>query len=262
MGRTDDLVRAYYHLHYVFHEDVPYERLALFHMAADNYGDNGFQKYAYGNEQGCIYDHGNKHGCVEDGTIPDGFTFSTGYSPLHDRGIPISGQSPWVMLYQSNRTGDDLPEHHGNLAFVVRHYEAQLGSEAVTTPHINVRHINNGAEQVSFELGVPFDENNKIIPAGSEIRATVEYLVPPAFKSSYYGLSDYLTAMPEHLFQSTEMAVTLARDNHIEVTPYVGTLVRTHPIELEAASGATAVRFVMSGGLGYTPLGDSWTRSA
>ena len=60
--------------------------------------------------------------------------------------------------------------------------------------------------------------------------------------------------MPEHLFQSTEMAVTLARDNQIEVTPYVGTLVRTHPIELEAASGATAVRFVMSGGLGYTPL--------
>ena len=116
---------------------------------------------------------------VEDGTIPDGFTFSTGYSPLHDRGIPISGQSPWVMLYQSNRTGDDLPEHHGNLAFVVRHYEAQLGSETVTTPHINVRHINNGAEQVSFELGVPFDENNKVIPAGSEIRATVEYLVPP-----------------------------------------------------------------------------------
>ena len=54
LGRTDDLVRNYYHLEYEFLEGVEYERLAFFQVAADNYSDNGFQKFAYGNENEVI----------------------------------------------------------------------------------------------------------------------------------------------------------------------------------------------------------------
>ena len=42
----------YYHLEYTFLEDVRYNRLAFFQMAADRYGDNGYTRYAYGNTEG------------------------------------------------------------------------------------------------------------------------------------------------------------------------------------------------------------------
>jgi hypothetical protein len=57
----------------------------------------------------------------------------------------------------------------------------------------------------------------------------------------------------EH-YQSTEMMRTLAADNQLEVDASIGELLRTHPVELEAAPGMTAAHFTMTGGLGYTPV--------
>ena len=56
LGRTDDLVRVYYHFTYEFLEEVSYKRLAFFQVAADRYADNGFTRYAYGNENGATVD--------------------------------------------------------------------------------------------------------------------------------------------------------------------------------------------------------------
>ena len=243
LTRTDDVVRAYYHLNYVFLEEVTYDRLALFQIASDRYADNGFTKYAYGDATGVLLDE----------TILRHQT--TGYPSAESRGIPLTGTAPWVMLYDSEHDGGDLPEHYANIGFVVRDYHAQLGDQLITTPHINInRTYNGGWSQMAFELGVPDDPQNRSIPAGSEINATVEYLIPPADKSVYYGESDYLTAMSGISFQRTDMMLKLAADNHLEVTPFVGTLLRANPVELSAAPGATAARFILSGGLGYTPI--------
>jgi hypothetical protein len=243
LGRTDDLVRVYYHLHYTVLEDTSYDRLALFQMAADRYGDNGFKYLAYGNAAGATYD----------GVIVD--HKKTGYISSADRGIELSGDAPWVMLYDSKHKEGDLPEYLANLAFVVRDYEVTIGDETTTTPHINViRTFNGGWSQMAFELGVPYDPDNNFLPAGSVMKATVEYLVPPAVKDAYYGPSDYLAAIPAEDYQSTEMARTLAEGNQLEVVPSVGSLTRTYPVVLEAAPGATAVQFTLSGGLGYTPI--------
>jgi len=243
LGRTDDMVRAYYHLEYTFLQDVSYERLALFQIAADRYSDNGFTRYAYGNELGFLFDQ------------PVLDHESTGYPSEASRGIPLEGLSPWVMLYDSNHNEGDLPEHHANLGFVVRDYEATIGDTTYTTPHINIRKtFNHGWSQMAFELGIPYEPGALVVPAGSVLRATVEYLVPPAIKSSYYGPSDYLNALPQQSFQSTDMMVMLASQNHLVVEPTVGNLVRSQPIEFEAEQGAVAVQFTLSGGLGYVPL--------
>jgi hypothetical protein len=243
LGRTDDLVRVYYHLHYTFLEEVTYDRLAFFQMAADRYSDNGFARYAYGNASGVTFD----------AEVPDHKT--TGYASESDRGIPLPGEAPWVMLYDSDLAEGNLPENLANVAFVIRSYTATLGETTVTTPHINiVRTYNGGHSQMAFELGIPYDADSLVVPAGSVVEATVEYLVPPADKSAWYGESDYLTAMPAESFQSTEMLLALAAGNQLEVSASVGTAVRTYPVELAAASGATAVQFTLTGGLGYTPV--------
>ena len=125
MGRTDDLVRTYYHLEYTFNEDVRYDRLAFFQMAADNYGDNGFASVAWGN--------GSE--VVERRDIPDHRT--TGYAGADDRGIPLVGDSPWVMLYDNRLIDERLPEHFADLVFVVRDFEARIGDELIATPHLS-----------------------------------------------------------------------------------------------------------------------------
>lgn len=244
LGRTDDLIRVYYHLEYTFLEDVNYDRLALFQVAADRYADNGFTRYAYGDASGAILD----------ADIPDHDT--TGYASESDRGIALTGESPWVMLYASDRDDSaSLYEHLGNVGFVIRSYEATIGGVKTTTPHINIAQTNNlSYSQMSFELGVPYDASSPVVPAGSVVHATVEYLVPPSDKDAYYGESDHLTAMASGQFNTTDMLHALATGNQLEITAKVGTLARTSPVELDAAVGETAVQFTLTGGLGYTPV--------
>ena len=266
LGATDDLVRVHYILDYTFVEDVAYDRLAFFQVAADNYGDNGFAGYAWGNADTVAMV----------GAVPDHRT--TGYASDADRGIPLDGTAPWVMLYDNQRDWDSLPEHYADIGFVVRHFEANIGGTVVTTPHINLnRTYNGGASQLALELGLPHEDGSpwcgaacegqtRFIPAGSRVRATVEYLVPPADKSRYYGESAWLLDLPDAAWRSPEMMRILARDNDVAVEVSVGTLVRPLPIEVQAAEGAVAADLRRTGGLGYTPLTvhglprhDGWT---
>ena len=242
LGRTDDLVRVYYQLDYTFLEDVSYSRLAFFQVAADQYSDNGFTRYAYGNEGGVTFDQViTNHG-------------TTGYASDEDRGIELTGNAPWVMLYLSTKDGDSLPEHLANVGFVVRAYVANIGEKKITTPHINVQRTNNGNSQMAFELGLPYDSNYATVPAGSTVTATVEYLVPPSDKAAYYGPSDYLNALDAGYFKNTTMMQNLAKDNQLTLDAAVGTVIRNQPPELEATSGAVATEFTLTGGLGYTPV--------
>lgn len=255
LGRTDDLLRAYYHLEYTVLQEVTYQRLALFQVAADGYADNGFTRYAYGNAAGVI----------EDMEVPEHQT--VGYASEAERGIEISGSAAWAFLYSSDRDWGDLPEHLANVGFVVRDYRAVIGGVPTTTPHFNITRTYNGGEsQMAFELGVPYEESQLVLPAGSTIQATVEYLIAPSDKDVYYGDSDHLLALDSALYQSPEMAVALAGGNELDVTAEVGTVLRTHPIELKVAADYTAAQFTVTGGLGYTPVTlvglarpDGWT---
>ena len=51
---TDDVVRAYYKIKFKLLKDVEYNTLAFFQVAADNYSDNLFQKFSYGNANGVV----------------------------------------------------------------------------------------------------------------------------------------------------------------------------------------------------------------
>jgi hypothetical protein len=253
MGRTDDLVRTWYHFDYTFLQDVDYTRLAFFQMAADNYSDNGYANAVWGNADGVI----------DSLVVPNHNT--TGYESDQHRGIALSGQSPWVMLYDNQRMVSDLPEHYADLAYVIRDFEANIGGTMITTPHINLHRTNNHNSQIGFELGLPYESNapwcgapcqgiTNRIPAGSTVRATVEYLVPPADKSRYYGSSDYLLSLPAAQWSTPNMGLELAIGNQVNVTVNQGVLKRTYPLELEAAAGAIATDFTLEGGLGYLPL--------
>ena len=169
------------------------------------------------------------------------------------------------MLYSNEKAGDSLPEKYANVGFIVRDFHANIGGTEINTPHINIHRTRNGQIQMAYELGLPHETGSpwcgdacqgetRMIPAGSTVRATIEYLVMPADKSRYYGLSDYLVAMAPEDYQSTAMALKLATDNQINVDVAVGDLERTYPIEVQSGSGALAAEFTIDGGLGYVPI--------
>ena len=254
LGATDDLVRAYYHLEYHFLNDVEYDRLGFFQIAADNYSDNLFANFAWGDAT-----HVEENRSVDD-------HMTTGYSSDDDRGIPLTGESPWVMLYDNERTGDSLPERYANTGYVVRNFRADIGGTVITTPHINLRRTyNQSMSQYGFELGLPDETGSpwcgdacggqsRFVPAGSSVSATIEYLVPPADASRYYGESAHLLALPAESWNSTAMMLSLASGNHMEVETFTGTLLQNPPIEIRTVLGQVAADIRITGGLAYTPL--------
>jgi hypothetical protein len=254
LGRTDDLVRVYYQLEYRFLQDVTYDRLAFFQMSADNYGDNTFTRYAWGNAAGALVDQ----------AVPD--HRATGYARPEDRGIALPGDSPWVALYGATPvTGDTLNEHLAQVGFVVRDYEANLGGTVVRTPHINVQRTNNRFSQMAFELSLPAGDGSpacgapcggrtRFVPAGSTVRATIEYVVPPAVQSAYYGASPSLTALPAASFNTAELVRALAAANRLSVAVRTGTLRRAQPVEIDAVAAAVAAEFTLTGGSGYVAM--------
>lgn len=254
LGRTDDLVRVYYQLEYRFLQDVEYGRLAFFQMAADGYGDNSFTRYAYGNEAGTLFD----------AAVPDHRT--TGYARPEDRGIPLPGDSPWVTLYGATPVaGDTLSEHLAQVGYVVRDFEANLGGTVLRTPYVNVNRTYNRFSQMAFELGLPDQPGSpwcgapcggrtRFVPAGSTVRATIEYLVPPAVQAAYYGAAPFLTGSPAAWFGTPDLVRELAAENHLVVEVRTGVLRRTQPVEVDAAPAAVAAELTLSGGSGYVAV--------
>ena len=244
MGRTDDVVRTWDHLKYKFLADTTYTRLAIFQALADGYSEGRFKQHAYGDETGVKFQ----------GAFPSPLV--TGYLSAKERGILSTGKAPWFMLYGATaKAGESLPSQFANVMYTVRSYKATINGATYTQPNLSIVGINNNGYHIGFEIGFPYNSSQMLIKAGSIVEATIEYAVPPADKSVYYGSSDYLLAMPATDFNTPAMAIKQARDNMLTVTPSIGTLNRTYPIEITAA-GATGVvaQFSLSGGLGYTPV--------
>jgi len=160
------------------------------------------------------------------------------------------------MLYGATaKTGESLPSQFANVMYTVRSYKATINGAIYTQPNLSIVGINNNGYHLGFGLGFPYNSSQKLVKAGSVVEATIEYAVPPADKTVYYGSSDYLLAMPATDFNTPAMAIKQARRNMLTVTPSIGTLNRTYPIEITAAAATGVVaQFSLNGGLGYTPV--------
>ena len=252
---SDDLVRTYLDLSFRFLDDVAYDRLAFFQIAADNYADNLFSTLAWGNRDGAI------------DVQPVRTSTTRGYASADDRGIPLPGDEPWVFLFDNQKVvpAGTVPESFGNVGFVVRAFEARIGDGVITTPHISLHQTFNGGDaQTSFELSLPLDDgapwcgapcggNPRVVPAGSTVEATVEYVVPPA--DAYYGPSLWLAGFaPPDGWSSAAMMEHIAREGAVSVTVEEGALLSTYPVEVAASTGASPARLTLTGGLGYTPV--------
>jgi hypothetical protein len=259
LAASDDLVRQWMHFEYTFLEDVAWDRLAFFQMAADNYADNGYAHVAWTDADGE----------VEVLDVPNHGT--RGYASEADEGIPLGAATPWVSLYHNLRAGEllregEIPEEFADLGFAIRSYEARVGDAVITTPHINLNQtLNGGASQIGVEVGLPrtlgsdgcgapCGGRDRFAPAGSTVRFTIEYVVLPAVADRYYGVSDWITALDPAVFRTPLMMQQVATRGALTLEATRGDVVATYPPRLSAGQGPIAVDFTLNGGLGYVPV--------
>ena len=235
LGRTDDVVRAYYTVEATFLKDVEYERLALFQTAADGYSDNSFRRFAYSTDGTEISFDGETGG------------WKTGYRSEEDRFIPAE-TGCWFFLYGSS----NRPEESANTLAVVREYSAVINGTEYDEPYFSIYHNGQGeGVQPSFEISLPPTEDN-LVRAGSTVRVVIEYTVVPADAKYYYGTCGYITGKTTEQLDSPEMALFMAESNIQELDVSVGRAVRMYPNVIETVSGHEAARFSFKGGLGYS----------
>lgn len=232
MGRTDDVVRAYYTIKYTFLEDVEPERLSFFKLCADGYADNNFRKYALGDETGA------KQVDVPIDSVSLG---------VNGNGINQAGNGDfWFKLYDSS----NYKEENSDVSFIVRNYKANINGKIYDRPSYRIVGIQDGYLQPSCELTAPAGVNK--IKKGSIVEIKIEYLVLPADANSYYGESDYI--LESKLFGTYASTFEQVLGGKIQASASVGKVKGTYPVEIEGVDGTTVAQFTISGGLGYVPV--------
>lgn len=238
MGRTDDVVRAYYTVKYEFAKDTEFTRLSLFKMAADGYADNSYRKFALGDETGV------KNNDVLTSSL------SVGYQKDAFNKVQASSQNFWYMMYDSTD-----PYENGDTAMVVRAFDATINGKNYDKPTYSIFGTNNGKQQPSCELTIPSEAGN-IIKQGSKIEMKIEYLVLPSNNAHYYGSADYMTSsdmIPK--YGKSDFAYNQVIGGLITAKASVGKVTGNYPVSIACdLSSNTVAQFELSGGLGYVPI--------
>ena len=230
LGRTDDIVRNYYTIEYTFLEEVNYTRLSLFKMGADNYNDNSFVNYCYGDSEGLIAS--NKDCLLTD----------VGYL-----GDPTNAQHSDFFFGVYNSSDAD---EYGDPMMCVRKFDAKINGKTYDKPAYQFFGTNDVISQISCELTVP-NEVGKTIKRGSKISMTVEYSVVPNNTRTYYGSSDYILASSS-LMGTGEAMYQQVYGGKITANATKGRVIANSPVIVECENDGC--EFSITGGLGYVPL--------
>lgn len=235
LGRTDDIVRNTYTVKYTFLEDVTYSRLALFKMGADQYADNYYTKYAYGDENGAIAQDVN--------TIQ-----KKGYQSKNV--IDAVNDNFWFAQYAS--TSED---EQADSLMTIRHFQATINNHRYSRPGYRLHGTrNNKISQSSCEITLP-EACGKKISKNSTVQMTVEYSILPANADTYYGDCDYLLAQKSDIGTAKSLYNQVA-NNRIYTDVKIGNDNTAGSIVNITVDNRSAVvaEFSLKGGLGYTPF--------
>lgn len=115
LSRTDDLVRAVYHLRLDVTNTTPFSRFVIFQVGADNYNSSREKKMAIGNEDGLIRE----------------WTTEWGGNTLRNAPLEVVGRTPWVSLHDAELLEGKSGGAVANRGIVIREWKATIaGKEA------------------------------------------------------------------------------------------------------------------------------------
>ncbi|MBQ7994837.1 MAG: hypothetical protein IJ247_01285 [Bacilli bacterium] len=226
LGRTNDIVRNFYTIEYVFLEEANIGSLSLFELASPGYMDNRYSYFAYGDRSGIIKT--DTHSTNYEGEVMD-----------------AKGEEFWFGSFDSKSN-----EEQGNTMFIVRNFDGVINGKRYSKPAYSLKtYTSKSYVQNICSLMLPVGAGKKI-EKGSSIQMTIEFDIVPNSLSSYYGDADYLKNGEE--LNSASSLFNQVAYGHLDVDTQKGKLISSYPVKIETENDEAI--FSMNGGLGYVPL--------
>lgn len=235
LSRTDDLVRAVYHLRLDVTNTTPFSRFVIFQVGADNYNSSREKKMAIGNEDGLIRE----------------WTTEWGGNTLRNSPLEVVGRTPWVSLHDAELLEGKSGGAVANRGIVIREWKATIaGKEA--SPWFVERGLSvDKSDSSTMDLVPPPGVTQ--LEAGDYIEATIEHVIVPQKVDDYYGPNEELRAALMQYGNTWNMIHWEASGNHREVIMKTGNLLRTFP-EIAVETAEDTASLTLTGGLGYVPV--------
>jgi hypothetical protein len=236
LGRTDDLVRATYHLRLDVDKPSPFSRFVIFQVGADTYNYTAERKFALGNESGLVRE----------------WKTTWGGNVYHGAPIEASGTVPWISLHDAlPKTDPNSQGAWANRGIVIRAWKAQLGGKPASPWIAEHGTEARGTPSSTIDLLPPPDIHQ--LEPGDFVEATVEYLVVPQDAATYYGPNEALRTALQKDGNTWRMIQREAAGNDRKLTLTTGKLLRRYP-DVHIATNQDQAAFTLSGGLGYVPV--------
>jgi hypothetical protein len=271
-GRTDDLVRVFFHIKVKVTKDVPkFTRLVLFQFGSETYNYRAtFDKFVVGSSGGEVQNHTQEEYAR---TCSGGTSRATAkmYADA-DSNTPfrkqMEGKEPWWFGYGSNSDTATMASSNGMVVgdrgLVVRQYRARLNGINSTSPSFSIL-----CDKI--ELGTP--RGLLALKKDDFVEMKLEVLVLPRVGAEYdaaiANTNSPTLLQLQPLSTSWEKVKRQAEGGHLHVTPLrpVRATVESHyPIRVCSTGargdgvartmGDTGVWFKVegTGALGYVPI--------
>lgn len=236
LPRSNDHLRAFFHLRYDVHKPVRWERLAFFQLGADFYNDTPARLAAVGDAQG----------------IMDEWRPRLAKDEYDRQSMPLKGEQPWISMHGVEPEARPHNPAMASRGLIVRRWKAVLGG-AEAGPHASFycTEWGKGNHRTVAELAPPA-EVHELLP-GDYVEADLEFIVLPADASTYYGADAPLKEALAHDANTWRLVQRESAGNALRAEVATGTLTNTYPVRV-AVSADQSADLTLHRGLGHLPV--------
>ena len=237
LPRSDDYLRTFIHLRYDVAATLKWQRLAFFQLGADYYNETPARSVAIGDASGQL----------------DAWQPVQGQDRYDRQAVALRGPQPWVSIYDVDRARVRPGGAAVTRGLIVRKWDAVLGGQPVTMPHIAT--FANEWGKDNFKTAVELAPPAGIVElkAGDFVDVQLELIVVPIDSDHYYGPSSQFRQLLAQRGDSPYFVQREAAGNAFSnITVTTGSLRRAYPINVAADN--ERAELTLRGGVGYVPV--------
>jgi len=172
-GRTDDLVRMFFHIKYTAMKDTNFSRLAFFQMGGETYNYHAtFSRFVFGNRNSTSHDF--ERSCTAGTQKKSSQMYNSENSGEKVYRETLPGEGPWWLAMGPNtdalKYGGKDTMVVGDRGLIIRSYTSSFGSVAYDSPSVSIL-----CDKI--ELGPPSEVS--MLKKGDVVEMKLEMLVLP-----------------------------------------------------------------------------------
>ncbi len=237
ISRSDDYLRAWYHVRYEVQKTVSWNRLAFFQLGADYYNETPARRVAVGNAN----------------SLADEWEPARAKDTYDRRGVALAGDQPWISVHGVERAAMRQGGAIASRGLIVRSWKSVLQGKRSSQPYASFYSTEwgKGNFRTSVELSAP-PEVTQLKP-GDFVEADLELVMFPADAPAYYGANQPFRSALQKDADTWRLVQREAAGNILRVNGKIKTTTRKPPLSIEAnrKDEATLDR---SGGIGFLPV--------